>query len=61
MDKRTLAIYGIVFLVLQFILNCGIFVRFSDMEAYAASKDSMVQITEQLTRIEQKIDKVMGY
>lgn len=61
MDKRTLVIYGVAFLVLQLLLNCGIFVKFSDMTAYAASKDSVGQIIEQLTRIEYKLDKVMGY
>ncbi len=61
MDKKTLMIYGIVFVVIQMLLSCNIFVTFSQMAAYAAPKDALTQITEQLNRIEHKIDKVMGY
>lgn len=61
MDKRTLMIYGIVFIVIQMLLSCNIFVTFSQMAAYAAPKDALEQITTQLNRIENKLDKVMGY
>lgn len=61
MDKKTLFYYGLVFLIIQSILSCNIFVTFSQMAAYAAPKDAIAQMTEQLNRIEHKLDKVMGY
>lgn len=54
-------IYGIVFVVIQMLLSCNIFVTFAQMAAYAAPKDALEQITIQLNRIENKLDKVMGY
>jgi hypothetical protein len=61
MNKKTLITYGLVLVVIQTLLSCGIFVTFPQMTAYAASKDSIQQISEQLNRIEHKLDKVMGY
>ena len=61
MDKKTLLSYGFVFFIIQALLSFGIFVTFPQMTAYAAPKDAIAQITEQLNRIERKIDKVMGY
>lgn len=61
MDKKTLIVYGIIFMVVQFLISSGIFVTYQGMTAYAASKDSIQQIQEQLNRIEHKLDKVMGY
>lgn len=61
MNKKQLASYGLVLVVIQTLVSCGIFVTFPQMTAYAASKDSIEQVREQLTRIEHKIDKVMGY
>ena len=50
-----------VFFIIQALLSFGIFVTFPQMTAYAAPKDAIAQMTEQLNRIERKIDKVMGY
>lgn len=61
MNKKALITYGLVLVVIQTLLSCGIFVTFPQMTAYAASKDSIQQISEQLNRIEHKLDKVMGY
>jgi len=61
MDKKTLLVYGLVFAVIQAVLNLGVFVTFPQMTAYAASKESIMQIEEQLNRIESKIDKIMGF
>ena len=61
MNKKQLVSYGLVLVVIQTLVSCGIFVTFPQMAAYAASKDSIEQVREQLTRIERKIDKVMGY
>lgn len=61
MNKRTLVVYGLVLLVIQIIMSLNIFVTFSDMAAYAVSKDSMQMLIERLDRIEHKLDKVIGY
>lgn len=61
MNKKQLATYGLAFIVIQTIISCGIFVTFPQMTAYAASKDSIEAIQQQLTRIEHKVDKIMGY
>lgn len=42
----------IVVSVITCLINWGIFVRFQDMYAYAAPKDSIVKIERQLDRIE---------
>ena len=72
MNKKAVTIMFIAFTVIQFLIGCrifefadeskkAIFVTFEGMAAYAASKDSIQQIQEQLNRIEHKLDKVMGY
>ena len=61
MDKKTLIGYGLVLLVIQMLMSLKIFVTFTDMAAYAASKDSMQMIIERLDRIEHKLDKMAGY
>ena len=61
MNRRTLFVYGLVLLVIQIIMGLNIFVTFSDMAAYAVSKDSMQMLIERLDRIEHKLDKVIGY
>lgn len=62
MDIKKITICGIIFLVIQAIINTGIFVTFPQMTTYAASKDSIAKIEAQLARIETKIDKlIMGY
>lgn len=62
MNWKQLAVYGIVFIVIQTLISCGIFVTFADMAAYAAPKSDISTIHTQLTRIEEKLDKlIMGY
>lgn len=61
MNKKQITLYGIIFIIIQSIISCGIFVTFPQMTSYAAPKDSILQIEQQLTRIEQKIDKLMGF
>lgn len=61
MDRKAVLVMVTAFAVIQFLISCRIFVTFEGMAAYAASKDSIQQIQEQLNRIEHKLDKVMGY
>lgn len=61
MDKKAIWIYGLAFLIINLVMSLKIFVTFSDMTAYAASKDSMQLIMERLDRIEHKLDKLAGY
>lgn len=61
MDKKAVWIYGIAFLIINLVMGLKIFVTFSDMAAYAASKDSLQLIMERLDRIEHKLDKIAGY
>lgn len=61
MNKKTLFIYGLALIVIQMLMGLKIFVTFTDMVAYAASKDSMQMVIERLDRIEHKLDKVIGY
>ena len=51
--------YGIAILVVQIIINLGIFVKFPDMQAYAVSKDSFSMVIDRLDRIESKLDKLI--
>ena len=59
MDKKTLIVYGIVFMVVQFLICSGIFVTYQGMTAYAAAKEDITEITQHLSRIENKIDKLI--
>ena len=62
MNIKQITVYGLVFIVMQSIISCGIFVTFPQMTAYAASKDDLTSIHSQLQRIEEKIDKlILGY
>lgn len=62
MNLKQITIYGLVFIVIQSLISCGIFVTFPQMAAYAASKDDLTSIHHQLQRIEEKIDKlILGY
>lgn len=62
MNIKTLAIYGIAFIIVQVLVTAHFFVTFQEMTAYAAPKDSVAQVQEQLNRIEHKIDKlILGY
>ena len=61
MDKKAVTIMVIAFAVIQFLISCRIFVTFEGMAAYAAPKDAIQHMQEQLNRIEHKLDKVMGY
>ena len=59
---KQISLYGLIFIIIQSIINCGIFVTFPQMTAYAASKEDLVNILGQLERIEQKLDKlILGY
>lgn len=62
MDYRKLLVYAIAFLIVQFLISSHLFVTFNEMASYAASKDSLSQVIDQLNRIEHKIDKIIiGY
>lgn len=61
MSRRTLVGYGLILLGIQLLVGLRVFVTFTDMAAYAASKDSMHLIIERLDRIEHKLDKMVGY
>ena len=62
MDLKKLVIYGIAFVVIEILISAHLFVTFAEMTAYAAPKDSVAQVQEQLNRIEHKIDKlILGY
>ena len=57
-----LIIFGIAFVIVQLLANLHLFVTFSDMQAYAAPKETIQQLQDQLNRIEHKIDKlILGY
>lgn len=57
-----LIIFGIAFVVLQALISSRVFVTYAEMTNYAASKDAMKQVSEQLARIENKLDKlILGY
>lgn len=61
MNKRELATYGLVLVVIQVLVSCGIFVTYPQMTAYAVSKDNMQLVIERLNVIDHKLDKLMGY
>lgn len=62
MEIKKLTILGLILLVVQFLISTHLFVTFSEMTAYAASKSTVEQIFDQLNRIEQKVDKlILGY
>lgn len=48
MNNKDFIVGGIAFVVLQFILSAGIFVKFSDMQAYAVSKEQFQIILDDL-------------
>ena len=58
-NVRGLFIAGVVWTVIQSLISCGIFITFQDMVAYAAPKDSIITIENQLNRIEEKVDKLI--
>lgn len=49
--NKEIFIAGISFLVIQFVVSAGIFVKFSDMQAYAVSKDQFQLILDDLKDI----------
>lgn len=61
MNKKELATYGLVLIVIQSLVSCGIFVTYPQMAAYAVSKDNMELVIERLNVIDRKLDKLMGY
>jgi hypothetical protein len=60
MTKRDIYIFGIAFIVLQSLISCKFFVTYSDMAAYAVSKDSMQMIITRLDAMDHKLDILMG-
>lgn len=50
---------GVVFIVIQFCISCGIFVTYPQMAAYAVSKDTMELVLTKLNKIENKLDTLM--
>lgn len=53
MNTKTITVYGLCFLVLQAIINCGIFVTFPQMAAYAVPKEQFKMILDDLKEIKQ--------
>jgi len=51
MDKSKLTVYGIALFVIITLCNLGLFVKFSDMQAYAVSKSEFSLIREDLRDI----------
>ena len=49
--NKDIIIGGIAFFVIQFLISAGIFVKFSDMTAYAVSKDQFQIILDDLQDI----------
>ena len=54
--KKQILLNGLVLIVVQVLINLGIFVTFKDMMAYAAPLDAIEKIEAQLNRIETKMD-----
>lgn len=51
--NKDIIIGGIAFFVIQFLISAGIFVKFSDMTAYAVSKDQFQIILDDLHEIKE--------
>lgn len=60
MNNKDFIIGGIAFVVLQFILSAGIFVKFSDMTAYAVSKDQFQMILDDLQDIKRSQQTIIN-
>ncbi len=56
MNKMELIIGGVAILVINVIASLGIFVKFSDMAAYAVSKDSYQESIDNINRRLDSID-----
>lgn len=63
MNKKTFTIYGVILIGISVACNLGIFVKFSDMQAYAVSKDQFDLIRDDLKEIKANqnflTDKIM--
>lgn len=59
MDKKGFVAGGSVLIIIQIILNLGIFVKYQDMTAYAVSKSEFLSCLSRLDRIENKLDRLM--
>ena len=59
MDKRTLIYTGLVFGVVQSIVNLGIFVTFPQMAAYAVSKDQFSMVRDDVKEIKQDQKEIL--
>lgn len=57
-DLKSAAISTVVVAVITCLINWGIFVTYRDMVAYAASKDDLCKIEQQLNRIEKLTTKL---
>ena len=61
MDKKALITGGFVFLIAQAFINLGIFVTFPQMASYAASKDSIQQLLQQVSIIQKDVSDIKNY
>lgn len=59
LNKRDLILFGLVFLVMQALINMGVFVTYQQMVAYAAPITDITKIEQALIRIEKKLDTYM--
>lgn len=57
-DIKALALYGVAFIVVEFLLNCGIFVTYPSLTAYAVSKDTFEMVLDKLDALDKKIDNI---
>lgn len=60
MNNKDLVIGGLAFFVIQFLISAGIFVKFSDMTAYAVSKDQFQIILDDLQDIKQSQQTIIN-
>lgn len=60
MNKKELALYGIILAVIQALISTGFFVTYQQMIAYAAPKSDIIKLEQHLLRIEEKIDNYLS-
>ncbi len=60
MNNKDLIIGGIAIFIIQFLISTGIFVKFSDMAAYAVSKDQFQIILDDLQDIKLSQQKIIN-
>lgn len=59
MGKKEALLYGVAYLVINFLISSGIFVTYQSMTAYASPKSDIIKIEQRLARIEDKLDKLI--